>query len=276
VDADGKVKAILEDLHSKAWVTTVNFINPTPAPNGEAIYNAQCQGCHSINGYDASGSPDLAGIGNLIAAKFATSHNGNTLSGAEQTAVAGFLDQYTAPPTGDGCTNCHAQPPSAGAHLVHSNLPNVDTDCTVCHGGATHNGIVDQDIMDTYNSMNSTAVANANQTCSSVSCHGGQTTPNWMTGSLNVETDCRSCHTLGTSDFNSYNSGKHSRGVHVNRACTDCHNVTSLAPNHFSNLNTTNMEGPASATIGGGSTQVSSYNPSTGSCTASCHGSKNW
>jgi hypothetical protein len=50
--------------------------------------------------------------------------------------------------------------------------------------------------------------------------------------------------------------------------------------NHFTTLSTTAMEGPASATIGGGTTRVTTYAPATGSCTPSagvgCHGTRTW
>jgi hypothetical protein len=36
------------------------------------------------------------------------------------------------------------------------------------------------------------------------------------------------------------------------------------------------MEGPASATIGGGGTSVITYVPATRSCTPSCHGTEIW
>ena len=61
-------------------------------------------------------------------------------------------------------------------------------------------------------------------------------------------------------------------------ACKRCHNTTTLAVNHFTTLSTTAMEGPASATIGGTGTNVTSY--SAGSCTPQggigCHGTRGW
>ena len=70
-----------------------------------------------------------------------------------------------------------------------------------------------------------------------------------------MNTACTSCHNSGAAQFNSYNSGEHQ--FHVageGISCTDCHNTTALAANHFTNLGTTAMEGPASATIGGRAT----------------------
>ena len=72
-------------------------------------------------------------------------------------------------------------------------------------------------------------------------------------------------------------SGQHNINS-SHRTCTNCHNTTTLAVNHFTTLSTTAMEGPASATIGGTGTSIpaGSYNPATGSCTPSCHGNETW
>jgi predicted CxxxxCH...CXXCH cytochrome family protein len=116
-------------------------------------------------------------------------------------------------------------------------------------------------------------------TCTNVSCHGGQATPNWRTGAIDPNTQCTSCHAQGTAQYNSYDSGEHDK--HVNDeglSCTQCHNTATLAGNHFTTLSTPAMEGPASATVGGGTTNVVTYNA--GSCTPTsgtgCHGARNW
>jgi predicted CxxxxCH...CXXCH cytochrome family protein len=122
-------------------------------------------------------------------------------------------------------------------------------------------------------SFNNTASLN----CSNVSCHGGQATPNWQTGTIDVKTQCTSCHASGTGQFNSYNSGEHQEHVVGERlSCTVCHNTTTLAVNHFTGLATTTMEGPASATIGGAGTAIVSWNPTTKSCNPSCHETESW
>ena len=90
-----------------------------------------------------------------------------------------------------------------------------------------------------------------------------------------MNTQCTSCHSQGTAQFNSYNSGDHGiNSAHSN--CTNCHNTTTLAVNHFTNLSTTSMEGPASATIGGAGTLIPAGNYNAGSCTPSCHGNETW
>jgi hypothetical protein len=99
-----------------------------------------------------------------------------------------------------------------------------------------------------------------------------------------VNSDCLSCHERGNNQFNSYNSGEH--GEHedeipeefpgIDPFCVACHNTANLATHHFTNLDTQAMEGPASGTIGGGSTLVNSYDPGSGSCRPSCHEQENW
>jgi len=140
----------------------------------------------------------------------------------------------------------------------------------------------------TYNAESGTSSFNsAAFSCSNVSCHGGVArsggnpgTPlNWRTGTLTVNTACTSCHNSGTAQFNSYNSGEHQfHVVGEGISCTACHNTTTLAANHFTNLSTPALEGPASATIGGGSTLIpaGNYNTVTRSCTPSCHGNDTW
>jgi predicted CxxxxCH...CXXCH cytochrome family protein len=118
--------------------------------------------------------------------------------------------------------------------------------------------------------------------CSNVSCHGGQATPNWQTGTLDVNAQCTNCHVSGTTQFNSYNSGEHAFHVSIfggsAASCTFCHNTAALAVNHFTALATSAMEGPASATVGGTGTAVTTY--TAGSCTpqagVGCHGTRDW
>ena len=112
----------------------------------------------------------------------------------------------------------------------------------------------------TYNAETGASSFNsAALSCSNVSCHGGQATPNWQTGALNVNTQCTSCHAQGTAQFNSYNSGRRTRINSAHSTCTNCHNTTTLAVNHFTTLSTTPMDGPASATIGGAGTLITTW-----------------
>ncbi|MBK5275269.1 MAG: CxxxxCH/CxxCH domain-containing protein [Desulfuromonadales bacterium] len=215
------------------------------------------------------------------------------------------------------CTSCHSSPPNgtvspnqANAHTAHWAIPGLAAianfgGCDTCHNGngfgkATHaDGTVNVALSPTFQAKTGGAATfDPNLVrCSNVSCHGGQITPPWTTGTINVNTDCNNCHILGTTQFNSYNSGRFTdpgppativnlHDFHLNSVglvCTDCHNTSNLAVNHFTHLETQIMEGPASATIGGGTTSVTTYVagvPGSGSCTPSptspCHATRTW
>jgi predicted CxxxxCH...CXXCH cytochrome family protein len=167
----------------------------------------------------------------------------------------------------------------AGAHPQHNALPNVTGVCATCHNGAGsgtplhNNGVGDVSVSSTYNAKSGAAVySTANNTCSQVSCHGGQTTPGWLTGTLDVNTQCTSCHQSGTTQYNGFFSGKHATHINdVGLFCTRCHDTRTLQVNHFTTLNTTAMEGPASGTL----IPALQYNGV--SCDPSgCHGQRNW
>ena len=206
------------------------------------------------------------------------------------------------------CTSCHASPPDgaapagavyaniAGAHAAHIALTSAGTpiSCDTCHNGLGTGTLNhynrakarvapgDAALLAAYNAKTVPfSFDNAALSCSNVSCHGGQATPNWQTGTLNVNTQCTNCHASGTAQYNGYSSGEHTKHAsELGLPCTTCHNTTTLAGNHFTTLSTTAMEGPASATIGGTGTVVTSY--SAGSCTPSvgasggCHGTRSW
>jgi predicted CxxxxCH...CXXCH cytochrome family protein len=144
--------------------------------------------------------------------------------------------------------------------------------------------------------------------CSGIICHGGQTTPSWSTGAIVVNTDCRSCHELGTAfqtpQYNSYYSGKfiypgsstttvlHQLHLSSNDptsvslvkpliSCTSCHNTVKLSPRHFSGLTTPAFDEPPGNIPGGGSTNITLYTPYTtavpsGSCVNRCHAVRYW
>jgi predicted CxxxxCH...CXXCH cytochrome family protein len=130
-----------------------------------------------------------------------------------------------------------------------------------------------------------TATFNADGTCSNVSCHGGKQSPAWTTAGTFDITVCANCHAYGTAQYNSYNSGRHKTHDDSGITCLQCHDTTKLGSNsnHFVHLETTTMEGPASATIGGGSTKVANY--LNRSCTPTdtrdfptgpCHANRTW
>jgi predicted CxxxxCH...CXXCH cytochrome family protein len=206
------------------------------------------------------------------------------------------------------CTSCHANPPSGastaypnvgGAHSKHIALNGAGTpiSCDTCHNGLgtgtlnhynrakTRLTPGDVAFLTTYNAKTgaSSFDNSAALSCSNVSCHGGVATPSWQTGSITVTTQCTNCHVFGSSlgnpQYNSPYSGQHNINT-SHRTCTNCHNTTTLAVNHFTTLGTTTMEGPASATIGGTGTTVTTY--AAGSCTPSvgsgggCHSTRSW
>jgi predicted CxxxxCH...CXXCH cytochrome family protein len=213
------------------------------------------------------------------------------------------------------CTSCHVSPPNGGApagaaypnvpgaHAAHIALNGAGTpiSCNTCHSGLGSGTLAhynranaipgenalrvppgDAAFLATYNAETgaSSFDNSAALSCSNVSCHGGQTTPSWQTGTLDVNNQCTNCHVSGTSQYNSYNSGEHTR--HLNdfgtssTTCKYCHNTATLAVNHFTTLSTPAMEGPASATIGGAGTLITTWVPATQSCTPACHGTKTW
>jgi predicted CxxxxCH...CXXCH cytochrome family protein len=189
----------------------------------------------------------------------------------------------------------------AGAHAAHIALTSAGTpiSCDTCHSGLgpsllnlnhynrAKSRVSPGDVLfdSSYlaesgtRSFDNVSTSGTYLTCNAVSCHGGQRTPNWQTGALDVNTQCTNCHAQGTAQYNSFNSGEHPKHIAAlglsAATCKLCHNTTTLAVNHFTALGTTTMEGPASATIGGAGTAVTSY--SGGTCNGvSCHGNRSW
>jgi len=184
------------------------------------------------------------------------------------------------------CTSCHTTPPDDadnsvgvrpnrdGAHSRHQVYAEVTGNCSVCHtnaGAETDNHFdtsapATVQISSTYNALGGTADFNSgSSTCSNVRCHGGQTTPDWYGGSINIATDCEACHAYSSSEYNGYRSGEH--GEHRRLSCSRCHDAAILAnPNgsHLANMATTEFEQDPWDTI----------KPLNQSCRQSgCHGS---
>jgi predicted CxxxxCH...CXXCH cytochrome family protein len=213
------------------------------------------------------------------------------------------------------CRSCHGNPPDgssypniAGAHEKHDALPKVTGVCSVCHAGAGsgtqgnhfYNQQVDVKIASTYNAKSGAASYRADgRSCTDVSCHGGQATPDWRRkDAIKVNSECEKCHAFGTAQYNSYSSGRHFLHLFGKndddnetvtglidpakkdkvKGCTDCHNTTKLAESHFTALDTPWMEGFASETIAGSGTKIpeGNWNPVTKSCNPSCHGPQTW
>ncbi len=186
-----------------------------------------------------------------------------------------------------GCTSCHGNPPAgtvapnrAGAHNTTTGhfAPQVTLPdgCNTCHNGAgtgtlNHdNGVAEVQFLNIYSSRSGTIAYNSDGTCSNVSCHGGQTTPAWLTGTIDMHTQCLSCHAFGTAEYDSFFSGQHYFHVIVRGwegECWRCHDETKLADVHFLSLNTTTLDGKAYLTI----QSWANYDKNAGTCNAICH-----
>jgi len=118
-------------------------------------------------------------------------------------------------------------------------------------------------MLSAYKAQSGTLAYNApNSSCSGVACHGGQTTPNWESGTIDVNTDCTVCHEVEVNQYNSPSSGKHKKHVtDKGFDCTACHNANDLlsdpvegsiellSDNHFVGLDTSQLEGDPAKTI---------------------------
>ena len=287
------------------------------AQHGEAatVSTSSCTECH---GADLAGGVTRVGC-------FST----------PQTSLYGFVCHAVSPATNPGCSSCHNTPPDslqpAGniapnrqfAHDTHLALANVTCDychfdagfSTTNHAKATAGGGIAGATVSFLNVSSLSAKTTrpgspgydaASGVCSNVICHGGKPTPSFRTGSINVDTDCLTCHEQGTApqtpQYNSFYSGSisfdngvttvnlHKLHLLLNDPttapatpifCTNCHNTTTLASQHFAGLDTPAFEGSAANTIGGGSTEINAYTPfstavPSGSCTTVCHVVRNW
>lgn len=214
-----------------------------------------------------------------------TECHGSDLSGGISGVACADCHLNGSPLVLKNCTSCHGNPPFGptapnriGAHWTHNGLPSNVNMCDSCHSGAGtgmtnhYNDAVDVKFLSTYNAKSGAAVRNTDGTCSRVSCHGGQKTPAWLSGTtIDVNVQCKVCHAYGTGEYNSYVSGRHDTHVTVyGFACTKCHDTTLLQTEHLTVLNTTAVEGNAAATID------SSFNYTNGACLPACHNARPW
>lgn len=200
-------------------------------------------------------------------------------------------------PNSNQCNYCHGIPPNgtvypntAGKHAKHMQLSGVT--CATCHIRLCDqhgNGIVEVIIDPIYNAKTGIAsftTTSSGKTCSEISCHGGprtQTpdqaaaqnppqsdpgqTPDWYTGSIDVYNSptydfaqCTACHVYGTTEYNSFFSGKHlihcfgwnpyAQQYTFGYVCAACHDFNKLSVTHFTSLSSSVISaGTASATI---------------------------
>lgn len=268
-----------ENGHAANWVKT---------HKAAAVADvSSCKECHGEN-YDG-------GVAKI-----------SCMSGA---AVSGFSCHATSPAENlTGCASCHGgtsggpfgstAPNTKAAHAKHVAL----TGCETCHqnagfGTANHaratasGGISKATVaMSWYSTAGSGMAYNADGTCSSVSCHGGQAAPAWLTGTMSIVAKdnavCKKCHeagsTKGVPQYNSYYSGIRTEtgsklhAFHLNKGfyCTDCHNIGTLTnyQKHFGGLKAKVLIAPEN-TIGGTPSKVTSYVLGTKTCTTAvgCH-----
>lgn len=227
----------------------------------------------------------------------------SNVSCMSKTAVSGFTCHATSPVANPvGCISCHGGKPygpygstAPNRRFAHSKHTLLLNDCNSCHPNAgsgtpnharaTASGGVQSAFVHLTSSYRAKAFTTygydqATGKCSGVSCHGGQDSPVWSTGTITIASDCSLCHVRGTSvgnpQYNSYYSGKgatatpylhdlhlgftfpSSGGVSV--TCSDCHNVGIMTDyeKHFSSIRTNSFTSPA-ATIGGYPAKVGNY-----------------
>ncbi|MBU1710490.1 MAG: hypothetical protein KKE17_10845 [Proteobacteria bacterium] len=204
------------------------------------------------------------------------------------------------------CTSCHNAPPNsaapagdirpnqAGAHEAHNGLPEITglANCAACHNSAGTNtldhfdstapanvaisAVYDNNTLD----ANPPAYNSSTGTCTYISCHGGQETPPWLTGSIAItaNSNCLICHQDGTenpSQHNSPSSGNHNDHTNVDVfSCQNCHDVTKMTSTHFNDLATSaisSAEARNTITMPTGGTFTITYNSITNRCTGDCH-----
>jgi predicted CxxxxCH...CXXCH cytochrome family protein len=250
-----------------------------------------CEDCHEpftahlIVAGSTSVWPGHGSAGNM--GNSCTLCHGALLTGGVGPACSSCHTALTAGaiPTAGACVSCHGKPPVSGSHTIHNALAGITNVCSSCHndagsGSVLHrNGTAEVAIATVYNAKAAVALKNTDGSCSNVSCHGGITTPPWG-GSLT--SGCRSCHSPGTAQYNSFNSGQHD--LHINEVglqCTDCHAMTVNAggAGHYGNLATSVFELAPSATIRipGYPTCNPGRTPAAGTYSVGvCHGSQTW
>jgi predicted CxxxxCH...CXXCH cytochrome family protein len=251
---------------------------PPPPPH---TTNALCGQCHA--GYtDATVNDATHGNGTVDTSLTCTSCHGK--SGLPATAAAPL---NAAPPADTLGAATGLRVGAHQKHLVGGTYANAYP-CQTCHAsvGTYGNGHTNG-----TNNVAFTGAANANLrkgtwtprsgatagSCSSTWCHGAvinrnggtsgglATRPSW-TGTI---TTCTACHAVSMSSL----PNRHTESDHRGYACSVCHGTgySSTAVNK-----PTHVDGVKTIFIRSSGTGIRSWNPSTRTCTASCHGSEQW
>ena len=258
-------------LHTPTYETWTASGSPHPIPFGAGQIDSQlnehflvnattfasdCSICHAYTGTSPNASAPLCNVchsrGNPASDAYGpgtcqSCHEGATglvggPAGTTFPSKAGAHSKHLSLATTLYCESCHA---NSGTGTSRHYL-NADARIAIPVGPAT----VNVDPIYTAKTGGSIAFTPATLTCSNISCHGGQVTPNWQTGSLNTNAQCTACHatTAQAGTATQYNDayGRHSMGTHNAVACTTCHTMTngSLGANaHFKYLNTPAVDG---------------------------------
>lgn len=210
--------------------------------------------------------------------------HGSSLQGVAGSGPAcTSCHSYPYNPSSVTCGACHRIPPSganfpnsAGAHAKHA-TSNVIS-CNICHNGAAayvgdhSDSVVNFSFPSTYNPKTGgvPSYTSANHTCSNVSCHGAKSTPDWLTGTIDVSAQCGSCHSYGTAQYSDFHGTRHN--LHVNNrsiACQECHDTAKLAQVHFNDLNTSSVTEAWRTLLD--SLNYTGTGQGAGNCTVDCH-----
>ena len=255
---------------------------------GTLLVGCESSGCHNAKmahpkqwqTHSSSGNQS-----NACALCHGANFEGSTANGAPscKSCHAGLTAGLV--PVSGQCVSCHGNPPNslatpnrAGSHAVHLALGGMSGKCSVCHtnggsGTGSHGSLLPDIAAATvafasnFNVSLGAASYAAATGCINVTCHGGQQTPAWYGGTIDVSASCAGCHNSGTtSGYLSYNSGKHAYHlltIQTKLSCNDCHDMSAGA-NHFKDVTTTDsIETPASSTL----RKYLNYNPVSQSCT---------
>jgi len=269
-------------------------------------FAADCATCHAYAGTSPLAAAPLCSVCHTVADP--------TLSGSNAGTCLSCHVGAPGLPTGPNATSF---PNIAGAHAKHLTLATALT-CDTCHAGSGTRSVTH------YSNANARVGAPAgpapvaidpvykaktggnpvftgtSSTCSNVSCHGSQTTPNWQIDKIDSSTQCTVCHAVAATAglITQYNDafGRHSLGTHNattpinNIACTTCHDMAngSLgALAHFKYLNTPAVDGVSTGTpadqlpsgtiafdtaiVTAGTYTVTSSTQGNGGCALACH-----
>ncbi|SNB46171.1 hypothetical protein [Geobacter sp. DSM 9736] len=238
---------------------------------GSLSAGCEASGCHITNAAHPVPWLTHGSAGNLMRA-CSLCHGTTLRGGVARSCFSATCHPNSAPgtvPVAGQCTSCHGKPPNglpgasspniAGAHAKHGNVPGIGSICETCHTGAgtgtaNHaNGRADVAFTSTYNAKSGpSAFDGGTQTCTNVSCHGGEAISWTQAFESEVHDGCIRCHAFGTNQYNSYHSGKHpehERSGPNGLLCTDCHDIEKLRQKHFSGLSTPQFEGTPRDTL---------------------------